>query len=201
MLVFFTNISPVEFQDRYFALFSLFSVIDCFQQFWMESPLKNIQLMQEFFKALLLVLHFSYYTLMNFLMMLSVILLSMLIILLSTTSVIKHLICGNNQDWLLNFNLIYETLWTGTGSNLLISLLEKLNWFRLTGLNNTDVIDVKMNGSVLQEKSSFNKMLGLTFSSKLDWGSYIISIQGGIQGKLLVENELTPKIRTAQIWT
>ena len=34
---------------------------------------------------------------------------------------------------------------------------------------------MKMNGSVLEEKSSF-KMLGLTFSSKLDWGSYIISI-------------------------
>ena len=36
-------------------------------------------------------------------------------------------------------------------------------------------IDVKMGGSILEEKSSF-KMLGLTFSSKLDWGSYIISI-------------------------
>ena len=32
-----------------------------------------------------------------------------------------------------------------------------------------------MDGSVLDEKSSF-KMLGLTFSSKLNWGSYIISI-------------------------
>ena len=32
-----------------------------------------------------------------------------------------------------------------------------------------------MNGSVLEEKSSF-KMLGLTFSFKLDWGSYIIFI-------------------------
>ena len=32
-----------------------------------------------------------------------------------------------------------------------------------------------MDGFVLEEKSSF-KMLGLTFSSKLDWGSYIISI-------------------------
>ena len=41
--------------------------------------------------------------------------------------------------------------------------------------NNTGAIDVKMDGSVLQEKSSF-KTLGLTFSSKLDWGSYIISI-------------------------
>ena len=32
-----------------------------------------------------------------------------------------------------------------------------------------------MDGSVLEEKSSF-KMLGLTFSSKFDWHSYIISI-------------------------
>ena len=32
-----------------------------------------------------------------------------------------------------------------------------------------------MDGSILEEKSSF-KMLRLTFSSKLDWGSYIISI-------------------------
>ena len=41
--------------------------------------------------------------------------------------------------------------------------------------NKSGSIDVKMDGSVLEEKSSF-KMLGLTFSSKLDWGSYIISI-------------------------
>ena len=41
--------------------------------------------------------------------------------------------------------------------------------------NNAGAIDVKMDGSVLEEKSSF-KMLGLNFSSKLDWGSYIISI-------------------------
>ena len=36
-------------------------------------------------------------------------------------------------------------------------------------------IDVEIDGSVLEEKSSF-KMLDLTFSSKLDWGFYIISI-------------------------
>ena len=51
----------------------------------------------------------------------------MLMILFSVLSVIRHLICGNNLNWLLNLNLIYE-------------------------------------------------MLGLTFSSKLDLGSYIISI-------------------------
>ena len=57
---------------------------------------KNIQLMLEFLKGPFLVLHFSYYTLMTFLIMLSLILLSMLMILLSTLIVIKHLICANN---------------------------------------------------------------------------------------------------------
>ena len=36
--------------------------------------------------------------------------------------------------------------------------------------NNTGSIDVKMDISVLEGKPSF-KMLGLTFSSKLHWGS------------------------------
>ena len=39
--------------------------------------------------------------------------------------------------------------------------------------NNNGSIDVKMGGSTLEEKSSF-KMLGLAFSSKLCWSSYII---------------------------
>ena len=42
-------------------------------------------------------------------------------------------------------------------------------------LNNTRAVYVKMNGSVHEKKSSF-KLTGLTFSSKLDWGSFIISI-------------------------
>ena len=134
MLVFFTNFSLMEFQVRYLTLFLLFSVIGGFWWFWMGNLHKNIQLMLEFFGGPFLVLHFSYYTLMSFLMMLSVILLSMLMILLSTPSVIKHLICGNNWNWLLNLNLIYETLWTGVRSGLLISMLGKLSWFRLTGL-------------------------------------------------------------------
>ena len=75
---------------------------------------KNMQLMLEFLNSPFKVLHFSYYTLMTFLMILSVILLSI--------------------DW----------------------------------SKNTGVIDVKMDRSVLEEKSSF-KMLGLTFSSKLDY--------------------------------
>ena len=83
--------------------------------------------MLEFLKAPFLALHFSYYTLMTFLTMFCVILLSMQMILLYILSVIKHLIGGNSLSWLLNLNLIYETLWTGVRSGLLISMLGRLN--------------------------------------------------------------------------
>ena len=41
--------------------------------------------------------------------------------------------------------------------------------------NNIGAVDVKLDGSVLEEQSTF-KMLGLTLSSKLAWGSYMIFI-------------------------
>ena len=50
------------------------------------------------------------------------------------SNVMRHLICGNNLNWLLNLNLIYNTLWTRVRSGLLISMQGKLNWFCLTGL-------------------------------------------------------------------
>ena len=84
--------------------------------------------MLELLKGPFLVLHFSYFTLMTFLMML--ILLSMLMMLFSNLSVIRHLICGNNFNSLLNFKLIFETLWTGARSGLFISMLGKFNRFR-----------------------------------------------------------------------
>ena len=49
---------------------------------------------------------------------------------------------------------------------------EKTRLVSFDRCSNNGSIDVKMDGSVLEEKSSF-KMLGLTFSSKLDWSSYI----------------------------
>ena len=61
------------------------------------------------------------------------------------------------RKWLVDFN---------TGKTQLVLF----DWSE-----NTGAIDVKMDRSVIEEKSSF-KMLGLTFSSKLDWGSYIICI-------------------------
>ena len=44
-----------------------------------------------------------------------------------------------------------------------------------------DSIEVKMKGSILGEILSF-KTMGLTFLSKLDWGSYIISIAKTVEG-------------------
>ena len=92
MLVFFTNLSLIEFQVRYFALFLPFSVIDNFKWFWMGNLHNNIQLMLEFLKAPFLVLNFFYYTSMTFPTMLSVLLLSRLMILSSVLSVFMHLI-------------------------------------------------------------------------------------------------------------
>ena len=51
-------------------------------------------------------------------------------------------------------------------------MLEKL--VLINRSNNSALIDVKMDGCNLEEKLSF-KMLELSFSSKLDWGS-IVSI-------------------------
>ena len=70
-------------------------------KFFQECPVNSV-----FAKVPFLVLHFSYYTIMPNLLVLSVIFLSMLMIL-STLNVIRHLICGNNYSWPPNLNLIY----------------------------------------------------------------------------------------------
>ena len=54
------------------------------------------------------------------------------------------------RKWLVDFN----------GTKIQLVLFHRLN---------TRATDVKVNASALEEKSSF-KMLGLSFSSKLDWG-------------------------------
>ena len=86
--------------------------------------------------------------------------------LLSILCVISHLICDNNLNWFPNLNLIYETLdW---GKKLLVDFnAGKSQLVSFDQSNNSGSIDVKMDESVLEEKSPF-KMLGLTFSSKLD---------------------------------
>ena len=86
-------------------------------------------------------------------MMLSVILLSILMILLSTLSGIRYLICGNNQNCLLNLNLIYKTLWTVAASGFLISMLENWNLFRLTSLITLVLLMLKWIGMLLRKNN------------------------------------------------
>ena len=69
------------------------------------------------------------------------------------------------RKWLVDFN---------AGKTQLVSFDQS---------KNTGTIDVKMDGSILEEKTSF-KMVGLTFSSKLDWGSYIVSIAKSASKKI-----------------
>ena len=49
--------------------------------------------------------------------------------------------------------------------------------------NNAGAIVVKMDGSNVDEKSSFKRLV-LSFSSKLDWGSYTISVPKTASKKL-----------------
>ena len=69
------------------------------------------------------------------------------------------------KEWLVDFN---------AGKTQLVSFDKS---------NNTGAIDVKMDGSLLDEKSSFN-MLELTFSCKLDWESYIFSFVKTVSNKI-----------------
>ena len=127
--------------------------------------------MIEFLKFPFVVLQFPFYTLMTFLMM--------------------FLICNIADD-----TTVYSKhdqasdLWQQleSGSELQYDLQDIVGWGRKrfvdfdagkTGLfdqsDNTGAIDLKMDGYVLEEKTSF-EMLKLTFSSKLVCGSYVISI-------------------------
>ena len=164
-----SNLGLVEFQVRYFTLFLLFSVTGSFEWFWIGSLHKNIQLMLEFLKAPFLVLHFFCYTLMTFLMILSVLVLSMLMI----TTFYSN--CDKASDLQQQLEL---------ASELQSDLRDTVDWgmkslvdFNAgkTQLVSFDCFNNIAGGCVLEDKS-FLQMLGLTFSSKLDWGSHIISI-------------------------
>ena len=68
-----------------------------------------------------MVLHFSYYTLND----LPVDVICDIAIYADDTTLYskcdRYLICGNNLNWLLKLNLIYERVWTEVRSGLLIS--------------------------------------------------------------------------------
>ena len=68
--------------------------------------------------------------------------------------------------------------------------------------NNSGSIDVKMDGSVPESKSSF-KMMGLTFYSNVDCGSYIIFITrtAVLAGAPSCCLELSDKLSKPICWT
>ena len=118
---------------------------------------------------------------MTFQTILSMILLSLLMILLSkcdqTSDLWQQLELASELEsdlrdtadwckkWLVDFNA------------------EKTQLVLFDRSYNNSSIDVEMDGSVVEEKPSF-KMLGLPFSSKLDWDSYIISIANSASKKI-----------------
>ena len=99
--------------------------------------------------------------------------------------------------------MIYETLWARTGSdadfNAGKTQLVLFDWS-----NNTGAIYVKKKRSVLEGKSSLLRCwLGLTFSSKLYWGSNIISIAKTVPKKIraLIRSVkfLSPETKTEKL--
>ena len=155
MLVFFTNLSLTEFQVRYLALLLVFLAIGSFKWFWMGNLHEIIQLMLEFLKGPFLVLHFSYYTLITFLMMLSVIFVSMLMILLSTLNVIRHLVCGNKLELTSELESDLQDI-VDCGRKWLVDFnAGKIQLVSFDPSKNTGAIDVKMEGSVIEDKIIF----------------------------------------------
>ena len=88
--------------------------------------------------------------------------------------------CGNASDLWQELELASELEsglqdTVGWGRKWLVDFNDGKTLVLFDVPDNAVAINVKMDGSVFEEKSSF-KMLGLTFSSKLDWGSSFISI-------------------------
>ena len=149
MLVFFINLRLMEFQVRYLALFLLFSVIDDFNFFLLYTNDLPDDVICD------IAIYADDTTLYS-----KCDRASDLWQQLELASELKSGLRDTvdwGKKWLVDFN---------SGKTQLVSFDRS---------NNNGSIDVKMGGSVLEEKPSF-KMLGLTFSSKLHWGSYITSI-------------------------
>ena len=177
MQVFFTNFILMQFQVRYLALSLPFSVIDGFNFFWKESLIFSGVPQGYILCPTLFLLYISE---------------------LSDDVICNIAIYPDDKTLHSNRDQAPD-LWQQLElvSELESDLRDTVDWgmkwlddfnagknqlVLFDHSNNNGSIDVKMDRSVLEE-SSF-KMLGLTFSSKLDWGSYIISITETASNKI-----------------
>ena len=181
MLVFFTNFKSYRILGQLFGLILLFSVIGGFEWFWIGSLYKNIELILEYLVDAgvpqgSILSHTLFLLYINDLP--DEVICNIAIYAHDTTLYCKRdhssdlwqqLELANEFESDLKDTVDWAKKWLldfSAGKTQLVSFDRS---------NNTGSIDVKMDGSVLEEISSFNKMLGLTFSSKLYWGSYILS--------------------------
>ena len=106
--------------------------------------------MLEFHKAAFVALHFSYYSLMTFLM------LPVILLICADDTTLKSKCDQASNLWqklelASELESIYETLWSGAGSGLLNSMLEKIQLVSLDQSNNPGAINVKMVGLFLRK--------------------------------------------------
>ena len=162
MLVFFTNSNPMEFQVGYLALLRLSSVIDSFRWFWMGSLHKSIQSKLELLEA-------SFLVLLRYINDLPDVICKIVIYADDTT---VPYMCHQPSDLWLQLELTFELEsdlqdTVDVGRKWLFDFnARKTQPVSFHQSNNSSAIDVKVDRSVLAERSSF-KMLGLSFPSKL----------------------------------
>ena len=136
MLVLFINLGLMEFEVGYLILFLLFSAIGVFKYFKMGSLYKNIQLMLEFLKGPFFFLSGTLFLL--FINDLPDDAIYNIAIYADDTTLYSKCDQASNlwqqleQASELEFDLRETMDWAG--SRLLVSMLEKLNWFYLIGV-------------------------------------------------------------------
>ena len=74
---------------------------------------------------------------------------------LDNISMIKLLTCGNSKIWLLNLSQSYKTLLARTQSDLLISMLQKLNLIHLTIQVIVVLLRLKLMGLSLRKNNAY----------------------------------------------
>ena len=174
MLVVFINLSLMEFQVRYFALFLLFSVIGRLRvvldrKSSQEYPINAGVPQGSILGPTLFLLYINHLP--------DYVICDIAIYADNTTLYSK---CDQASDLWQQLELASELVsdlqdTVDWGQKCFVDFnVGKTQLVSFDRSNNNGSIDVKMDGSVLEGKSLF-EMLGLTFSSKLDWGSYIIS--------------------------